>query len=530
MGVRFIHPAALALLALVPAAALLFRWADNRRRAALQRFAQKSAASGMVDRRKRIGKRITVLAALAALVVGMARPVWRKAVPEQPANNSDVVFVLDVSRSMLTADAQPTRLDRAKAIIQELVKEFRTERVALVAFAGNCAVQCPLTIDYDYFRERLETADSDSITRGGTRIGDAVAFALNTAFDNVARSRKQLVLLSDGGDQDSSIAGAAQLATEKKVRIVSIGVGNERVASIVPISATDQTPFLYQGHPVTTRLETAALQSLAGLNLGGVYLHAGLNSVNAPQVYRQLLSAVSPLAGGPPQEEIDLYPYLLALCIVLLLGEALVSDRRVLAAAMMFALLAASQGKGDDEDPITAGNRLFQKGNYVAALHFYRLAADSQPNAPQVQFDLALSLYRSEGYEEAAVAFQRAAALSRDAKFRAQCKFGEANAAYRIAMQHSKQLFDFQQALSLYREALTLDPSLTDCKYNIEVVKRKLRELEAPMAAAAQRYMAQSRQDLARRNNTEASQIVQENKNTKKTKGQVGRPKIDTDW
>jgi tetratricopeptide (TPR) repeat protein len=266
------------------------------------------------------------------------------------------------------------------------------------------------------------------------------------------------------------------------------------------------------------------------------------------------------VAGGAPRNQTEGYPFLLAVALALLIAESLISDRRLQAAALGLFLAATPRGESfqtpdlpagtsstpnpstpvvDDDagsvaDWVKSGNKAFAGGHYGAAVHFYVWARETAPNSPEVLFDLALGFYKTESYREAGEAFERAAAHSRDPKFRAQCKFGQANAAYRVAMQHSTHLFDFEQALSLtiplYRAALALDPGLTDCKYNIEVVKRKLRELTGPMRAATTRYMAQSREDLVRRHNTEASQILQENKNGKKTTGQVGRPRIDTDW
>ncbi|SPE36273.1 hypothetical protein SBA3_240012 [Candidatus Sulfopaludibacter sp. SbA3] len=560
MGFRLAQPAALWLLLLLPGVAALFRYGDRRRRAALLRFSQAADSRGQVDHRKRRRKRGALVGAVALLILALARPVWMAGPGEPPPNTSDVVFLLDVSRSMLAGDAKPTRLEHAKGIIADLVKQFQTERVALVTFAGNCAVQCPLTIDYNYFRDRLEAADTETVTRGGTRIGDAIAFALNTAFDDVQRGRKQLVLLTDGGDQDSSPGAGAQLATAHKVRVIAIGIGNDQVGATVPVSATDRSPFLYKGHPVITRLESAGMESMASLNLGGMYLHAGTDAIDAGQVYRQLLAASSPLAGGAPRKESDGYPFLLALALTLLLGESLISDRKLQSAGLALFLALAPAGKslqvseplprgtlsqvpsepgvaddtGSIMDLVRRGNESFARRSYANAVRSYLLAADSAPNSPEVLFNLALAFYKTEGYAEAASTFGRAATHSRDPKFRAQCKFGQANASYRIAMQRSGNLFEFEQALSLtipiYRDALALDPGLTDCKYNIEVIKRKLRELAGPMRAATNRFMVQSREDMARRQNTEASQILQENKNSKKTKGQVGRPAIDTDW
>jgi len=534
-GFHLAHPWALALLALLPVVAWLFVYGDRRRRAALARFSGAPALTNPVDPRKRRRKRICVLAAMALTIGALARPVWLGGAASAEPKTSDVVFLLDVSRSMLAGDAQPTRLDHAKSIIESLVRQFRTERAALVVFSGNAAVQCPLTIDYNYFRERLDAADNDSATRGGTRIGEAIKFTLTTAFDDVVRGHKQLVLLTDGGDQDNSTGEAAQLATQRRVRIIAVGIGNDQVGAVVPVSATDPSPFLYQGKPVQTRLESAGLETLANMNLGGLYLNAGMGAIDATQLYRQMLAAESPVPASA-RNQVDGYPLLLALAIALLVVESMAGERRVQAAVVC--LLFAVTLRADDTDSVPklvqTGNEFFGKGNYTTAQHFYLMASGTAPNSPEVMFDLGLAFYRSEFYDESVLAYERAAALSRDEKFRAQCKFGHANAAYRIAMKHQKNIYDFQQALALtigiYREALKLDPSLVDAKYNIEVIKRKLRELESPMRANMNKYMVQSRQDVARSKNTEASDILNEERNGKKSRGQIGRPKVDTDW
>ncbi len=147
------HPRALLLLAAVPALALLMRYGGRQRKAALTRF---SSATPAVDGRQRRKKQGLVLLGILALVLAVARPVWKADSVEAPARRTgDVVFLLDVSRSMLAEDAAPNRLAVAKRLIAELAAQMKRERVALVTFAGNSAVQCPLTVDYAYFRERL---------------------------------------------------------------------------------------------------------------------------------------------------------------------------------------------------------------------------------------------------------------------------------------------------------------------------------------------------------------------------------------
>ena len=111
-----------------------------------------------------------------------------------------------------------------------MLKWFGIAILGLIAFAGNAAVLSPLTIDQDYFRETLDGASSESVTRGGSRIGDALRFALGSGFDDVRRGSKDLILLTDGDNNLGRIdpLPAAQLAAAVGVKIYAIGIGIEQ--------------------------------------------------------------------------------------------------------------------------------------------------------------------------------------------------------------------------------------------------------------------------------------------------------------
>jgi len=437
--------------------------------------------------------------------------------------------------------------------------------VALVTFAGNSAVQCPLTLDYAYFRARLESAAPDSVTRGGTFIGDAISFAVQTAFDDVERGNKALVLLTDGGeqptqagDQHTEPLAAAATAWLRGIRLVTVGVGDPQRGALVPDSESDRTPFLYRGQPVETKLEENGLRKVAAANLGGAYLESGLD---AGSVYRQLLAARGKAQTGNTAGETEFYPALLVCAIVLLALEMAMAERRTRAAipipagilAATFALVAlgfqdlpsgttshqptasapasASSAPFDVSELATGGSESFRLGDYSQAARNYALASDSAVRSPELLFDLANSLYRQKLYAEASTDFQRAADLSHDRRFRAQCKLAQANCAYRTS--HGRDAFATAQALAevltQYREAWSEDPSLSDAAHNIEVVKRKIQELTGQLRSSARDFMMLAPGDVEREKHTAADDILREGQAAgKPAAGQ--RRSVDRDW
>ncbi|MGA2052093.1 MAG: VWA domain-containing protein, partial [Opitutales bacterium] len=140
-------------------------------------------------------KHALVLAGVLLVVLALARPQWGYAWQQQRARGVDVIFVIDTSKSMLTQDVPPDRLDRAKLAIMDLVEKMEGNRVGLVAFAGQAFLQCPLTLDYDAFRQSLEAVDTNTIARGGTNIAagiDEAAAALEESGNH-----KVIVLVTD---------------------------------------------------------------------------------------------------------------------------------------------------------------------------------------------------------------------------------------------------------------------------------------------------------------------------------------------
>jgi len=202
-GLRF-HPGALGLLLALPGIYWLFQRGDRLRTEAVRRFSLRLTASAGTKY-----TRYVVMTAFGLAAVAATQPVWPAAGKAEPGTGLDVVFLLDVSRSMFTRDGIESRIDQARAAIGDVTRHAADERIGLVVFAGNASVESPLSYDYEFLRSRLKTTSRDSVTVGGTRLGDAIRFAARTAFDDGSRNVRELVVVSDGGDDQSTPEAAA---------------------------------------------------------------------------------------------------------------------------------------------------------------------------------------------------------------------------------------------------------------------------------------------------------------------------------
>jgi Ca-activated chloride channel family protein len=209
---------------------------------------------------------------------------------------ADVVFVLDVSRSMLAEDAAPNRLARAKNEIAQLVARLDGQRVGLIAFAGRAVPVCPLTPDHAFFNTVLASVDTRSAGRGGTRIGEAVRTALK-GFPS-GPGAKLIVLITDGDDDDSYPLEAAKAARDAGVKIVAVGIGSETGSQIMitnPATGAKE-PLLHDHAPVISKLDGNTLRQLA-LTTEGAYIPAGTGAVDLDAIMESHVRPIVRSAG-----------------------------------------------------------------------------------------------------------------------------------------------------------------------------------------------------------------------------------------
>lgn len=322
---------------LLPIVAVVIGFAIHRAGVLLGRFIERDlhAKVGVSSSAtRRVLKGILLLGTLAALVVALARPQWNARPREVSVLGRDVCFVIDVSRSMLAEDLAPNRLERAKLWMKDVVTILRGDRVALVAFAGTAAVKCPLTNDYAFFRQSIEELSPASVARGGTLIGDAVRVALDEVFEKDA-TYKDIILITDGEDQESFPIEAAKDAAERNVRMIAIGVGSEGEGKPIPI--TDErgrrTFVMFDGKQVLSRLDGETLRRMALATKDGRYLNVATGTIELDRVYKQFIQeqAQNEMKAKESIQYDEHFQLFLGAAIALLVLDCLTGDRRRLA-------------------------------------------------------------------------------------------------------------------------------------------------------------------------------------------------------
>ncbi len=289
---RFEHPQWLLGLWGAPALALVMLLLARRAGRAQRRLADERMIDAMLGTRRRWNAWARALVsslALACMVVALARPQSDPREVEVESKGRDVVFLVDVSRSMLARDVAPNRLGKAKLWINDLVDQLGSDRVGLVAFAGSSAVLSPLTNDRMFFRLALEELSPESVLVGGTNIGDALRRTMDLVYpedsDAATQNYRDIVLISDGEDQDSLPVAAARQAGARGARIIAIGIGSDKGAPVPRDKDSDSAP------PVRSRLESGTLRSIAAASPGGVYLEVGTGTIDLAQVYHDLIAS-----------------------------------------------------------------------------------------------------------------------------------------------------------------------------------------------------------------------------------------------
>jgi Ca-activated chloride channel homolog len=286
-----------------------------------------------VSLKKQIFKACLLVAAFIFIVIALTQPKWNPKAQQIQRQGRDVCILLDTSRSMLAEDIKPSRLERSKIAIRDLLETLQGDRIAIVTFAGNATVKCPLTQDYAFVRMVLADISTESTTRGGTMIGDAIRKATEDVFDKQSREFKDIILITDGEDHDSFPVQAAEKAAETGIRIIAIGLGDENEGSRIPITgANGQMSFLkYQGKEVWSKLDADTLRKVVYATEGGKYLSVlPGTTLDLGQIYEGLIASAQKreLESTTIIQYDEKFQIFLALGLALIVWELLASERK----------------------------------------------------------------------------------------------------------------------------------------------------------------------------------------------------------
>lgn len=202
---------------------------------------------------------------LASLIIALANPQIGSKVEKVKREGIEIIFVLDVSNSMLSNDIPPSRLERAKSMLNKLIDGLISDKVGLVVFAGDAFLQMPLTSDYSAAKLMISAANNDLIGLQGTAIGQALDLAINS-FSKDKTISKVILLISDGENHEDDAIQVAKEAANQGIQIYTIGMGTPNGGPI-PIG---NNSFLkdIEGNIVITRLSAEMLTEIARIGKG----------------------------------------------------------------------------------------------------------------------------------------------------------------------------------------------------------------------------------------------------------------------
>ncbi len=380
----FTTPFFLLLLLLLP----LFVWGALARQKALMR--RLSQLSRHAQRKSpRVTLQLVLLACgFASLVIALAGPRWGRSEEEIFVRSRTLMVAMDVSRSMLAEDIYPSRLERAKADLVDLLEVCRGDRVGLLAFRGRANVLCPLTTDMAYLRTSIDALSPESAPVGETNLADAIQRSL-VALENEEAAHCAILLITDGEDLDGDALALAKQAGERKIPIFTVGIGSETGATI----PTAEGVVRYEGEPVISRLDPTTLQAIADAS-GGQYIPlatAERARTTLRAVYTRYLSQI---ADKETREQLenrltDRSSLFVILALLFLIATGLTSQgrlswgRRLKSVGMIGMLLCASLGwaKPSPRD----AQRAYEEGNFADAARLY---SEIRPSADPAKIPL----------------------------------------------------------------------------------------------------------------------------------------------
>jgi Ca-activated chloride channel family protein len=261
------------LLFIVPVLVLLFLYNQYWKRKKQREFGDLDLVKKLSPEKsvfKPILKLVVILLGLVGLIFGLVNPKIGTKMETVKREGIDIVFAMDVSKSMLAEDVAPNRLEKSKQIVSQIINQLGSDRIGIVAYAGSAFPVLPITTDYGVAKMFLQSMNTDIVSSNGTSLDEAIKLSA-TFFDEKSKTSKLVILISDGEDHSEGAEDAAEEAKKLGMKIITIGVGTEkgspiplRVNSVVESFKRDKN-----NEVVITKLNKEGLTTIAKVTKGG---------------------------------------------------------------------------------------------------------------------------------------------------------------------------------------------------------------------------------------------------------------------
>ncbi len=279
---------------------------------------------------KGVLKLLFLLLGLSGLILGLANPKIGTKLETVKREGIDIVFAIDVSKSMLAEDIAPNRLEKAKRLVSEIINQLASDRIGIIAYAGQAYPQLPITTDYSAAKMFLQNMNTDMMSSQGTAINEAIKLA-TTYYDDEEQTNRVLFIVSDGEDHSEGLViDAVELAIAEGIRVFTIGVGKTK-GSPIPLKRNGVTQELKkdaQGEVVITKLNEAILEEIADEG-NGEYIN-GSNTEEAVQFIKDELNKMDKMEFEAKQfaEYKDQFQWFLGAGLFFLFLDIFLLDRK----------------------------------------------------------------------------------------------------------------------------------------------------------------------------------------------------------
>lgn len=405
------------------------------------------------------------------IVLALVNPKLGSKVEAVPAKGVEIVFAIDVSKSMLCTDIQPNRLEKSKQIISQIINSIGSDRIGIVAYAGSAYPVLPMTTDYELAKMFIQSMNTDVISSQGTAIESAIQTSVDF-FDNPT-SGKAIILLSDGEDHENTTFDVSKVTKEKNVKIITVGIGTSNGGTIefVDELGFQQVKKDKNGQVVTTKLNEEVLQKIAS-ETNGTYC-------NDIQISKVVATIKSALASVKQQEfraqqlaqKQSQFQWFLGIAFVLLLLEFFITNQKFKGfhiknwiqnkhINLVFLLFFVSATAFSQENNTVN----FQQKEKQLRL----IKAKEKKKKQPAEYNLGNTIYKNKKYAEAISNYKNAAliAITSAQKHKAFHNLGNAY------MQDK----NYKSAVESYKNALKANSKDEKTRYNLALAKKLLKK------------------------------------------------------
>ena len=500
---RFADPIYLYILAVIPVLAIIRFLTYRNQKKRLRKFGDPKLLRELmpdVSRFRPAVKFWILQGALALLIVMLARPQFGTKINNEQRVGIETIIAMDISNSMMAEDITPSRLDRSKMMVENLVDHFTNDKIGLIVFAGDAFVQLPITSDYVSAKMFLSSIDPSMMATQGTDIARAIDMATHS-FTQEEGIGKAIIVITDGEDHEGGALEAAKAAKAAGMRVYVLGVGSTK-GSPIPIPGTGDYMKDNTGNTVMSALNEDMCRQVAQAG-GGAYIHVENNSAAQDQLDKELDKLAKKETTSTVYSEFDeQFQAVAILALLLLILEICIFDRRnplikrlslfgskKKAAATMLLLMVAATASAQQADRqyIREGNKQFRLGQYDKAEVSYRKAVEKNPKNPQAAYNLGNALMAQKKDSAAVQQFEQSTRI-------------ETNPLRKAAAYHNMGVICqthkmYGEAIEAYKNALRNNPNDDETRYNLVLCKHMKKKQDEKQKQNQQNKDDQNKKD-----------------------------------